>query len=270
VSTRGSLTLANGDARLRREGAGDPRRGEGGLVGVSMFPRGMRNARSVLAGGRWLAALTVLALFVLPGAAQASGMAKPVVTFGSPSPAEGATLTTGSVQFAFTYDRTPKQTKTVACVLSGPTASSGACNAPAATRRGSSSGASYGNLANGAYAFTATVTLTDGGTFSATRHFTVAVTSLTVTTTEYGCGGTCWGAVSGSGLAPGAQVVIYSASNNRGWPGGEVGAGAADANGNFSGNLGFTCGVDWTGVYVASTTSSGAPITSNVVNSPCS
>lgn len=236
-----------------------------------MFSRGARNARPALAGRRWLAALAVLALAGLPGAAQASVMkAKPAVTFVSPSPAQGATLTTNSVQFAFTYNRTPKETQTLGCILTGGTVSSKvACNAPVAIKGGSSSGASWSNLPNGAYTFTVAGTLVNGTNFTGELQFTVAAPSLTVATTEYGCGGTCWGAVSGSGLAPGAQVTIYAASNNRGWPGGEVGAGAADSNGTFSGNLGFSCGVDWSGVYVTSTTASGASITSNVVNSPC-
>jgi hypothetical protein len=107
-------------------------------------------------------------------AASSGGLGKPAITFGSPSPSEGATLTAGSAQFAFSYNRAPKQTQTVACVLSGPTASSGACNTPAAAGDGSSSGASYTGLASGSYTLTVTVTLTDGGTVSAVRDFTVA------------------------------------------------------------------------------------------------
>jgi hypothetical protein len=91
------------------------------------------------------------------------------------SPSEGATLTTNSVEFAFTYNRTPKQTQSLVCTLSGPTSASGACDAPVASGRGSQSGKSYGGLANGSYSFTVSPTLTDGGTPSATRYFNVAV-----------------------------------------------------------------------------------------------
>lgn len=118
-----------------------------------------------------------MALVVLAAAvpASAAGLGKPVITFGSPSPSEGATLTTSSVQFAFTYNRTPKQTQTVTCTLSSPTTTSTEdCTVPAAAGSGSSSGASYSNLANGPYTFTVTVTLTDGGTAKAARDFTVA------------------------------------------------------------------------------------------------
>jgi alpha-tubulin suppressor-like RCC1 family protein len=112
------------------------------------------------------------------GAAVAAGAPKansPTITFVSPSPSEGATLTTNSVTFAFTYNRTAKQTRSLACTLSGPTSSSGACDAPTAIPGdGSKSGKSYSGLANGSYTFTALLTLTDGGTASATRHFTVA------------------------------------------------------------------------------------------------
>lgn len=106
-------------------------------------------------------------------AAAATG---PTIAFVSPSPAEGATLTTDSVAFGFTYNRKPSGTQTLVCALSGPTPSSGACEAPVASgAKGSRSGKSYGGLANGEYTFTVTLNLTDGGTASATRHFTVDV-----------------------------------------------------------------------------------------------
>src|SRR5262249_62086371 len=92
---------------------------------------------------------------------------KPTVSFTTPpSPAEGATLTTSSVSFAFSYNRKPNQVGNVSCTLSGPTAKSGCASATTA---------SYSGLANGDYAFTVSLTLTDGGTASATRQFTVNV-----------------------------------------------------------------------------------------------
>ena len=97
------------------------------------------------------------------------------ITFVSPSPAEAATLTTDSVAFGFTYNKKPKATRTLVCALSGPTPSSGACDAPVASGEGSRSGKSYSGLANGSYTFTVTLTLTDGGTATATRHFSIDV-----------------------------------------------------------------------------------------------
>jgi Domain of unknown function (DUF5050) len=99
---------------------------------------------------------------------------KPAVTFIDPSPSEGATLTTSSVQFAFTYNRTPTQTHSLVCSLSGPTSSSGPCDAPVASGTGSQSGKSYSGLANGSYTFSVTLKA-NGGMASATRHFNIDV-----------------------------------------------------------------------------------------------
>jgi virginiamycin B lyase len=100
---------------------------------------------------------------------------KPTMTFISPSPAEGATLATNAVSLAFSYNRTSKQTRSLTCVLAGPTSFSPAdCTPP--TTSGSvstSTNNDYTGLSNGSYLLTATLTLTDGGTVSATRHFTI-------------------------------------------------------------------------------------------------
>jgi hypothetical protein len=129
--------------------------------------------------GRVVLATAVAVTVVGLGTADASGAGKsnrPAITFISPSPSEGATLATNSVQFAFTYNRRPKQTQTLVCALSGPTSSSGACDAPAEFgTKGSVSGKAYTGLANGSYTFVVSLTLTDGGTTSATRHFTITV-----------------------------------------------------------------------------------------------
>src|SRR6187551_2841338 len=101
---------------------------------------------------------------------------RPALTVISPSPTDGATLTSDTVSFAFTYNRKPSETGTLTCSLSGPTSSTGACDAPTALgKKDSQSGKSYSGLANGSYTFTASLTLTDGGTASATRQFTVNV-----------------------------------------------------------------------------------------------
>jgi len=211
------------------------------------------------------AAIAPRTLVAVPVAAQASqGPGRPVITFGSSSTAEGAALAGGSAaQFAFTYNRAPKQTRTVTCVLWGPTASSG-CDTLAGAKGGSSSGASYSGLANGSYTFTVTVTLTDGGTFSAVRDFTVAGATLTWTT-PFTCGGSCWGALTGTGLMPGATITTYATIGGSE----EAGTAVADSNGNVSFPGNFSCGFGWSDVYSVSTTASGATITSNVVNSPC-
>src|SRR5215204_5438319 len=122
---------------------------------------------------RWLAGLALAAALIVPSSASA---AAPTIAFVSPSPAEGTTVTTDSVQIGLTYDRKPNATATLVCALSGPTSSSGACDAPvAAGAKGSRSGKSFSGLANGSYTFTATLALTDGGTASATRRFRVDV-----------------------------------------------------------------------------------------------
>ena len=111
-----------------------------------------------------------------PGLASAARPAAgPSITFIAPSPSEGATLTTDTIAFSFTYDKKPNATRTLVCALTGPTASSGACDAPVASGKGSQSGEPYSGLANGSYTFTVTLTLTNGVTASATRQFTVAV-----------------------------------------------------------------------------------------------
>src|SRR5262245_2924065 len=126
-------------------------------------------ARTVLAG------IVVAVAAVLTAFASASSA--PAITLVSPpSPTEAQALTTNSVQFAFAYNRKPKATQSLGCDLSGPTSSSGPCDTPVANgKAGSTSGASYTGLADGEYTFTVTLTLTDGGSASAVRHFTVAV-----------------------------------------------------------------------------------------------
>jgi len=107
--------------------------------------------------------------------AAVAAAASPTITFVSPpSPAEGATLTTSSADFDFTYDRQVKATRSLTCVLAGPTPSSGPCDTPvAAGQPTSSSGASYSGLANSDYTLTVTLRLTDGGTATAVRNFSV-------------------------------------------------------------------------------------------------
>jgi PA domain len=123
-------------------------------------------------------AVAVMVGFVATFASAAAMPNRPAISFVSPSPAEGATVTADPVAFAFTSNRTPKQTKTLICTLaSATTTSSSACDTPTAITGGSSSGKSYTGLASGSYTFTVSLTLTDGGTVSATRHFTVPLFS---------------------------------------------------------------------------------------------
>lgn len=118
----------------------------------------------------------VLAAVVAVAAAVASN--RPVIAWASTAPADGATLTTGSGNWDFTYNRTPKQTASgyPVCSLTGPatfTPISAACVPPTAIAGGSASRASYGGLPSGSYTLTVTLRLTDGGTTSAVRHFSV-------------------------------------------------------------------------------------------------
>jgi hypothetical protein len=140
--------------------------------------------------------------------------AKPQIAFVSPSPAAGAT-TSSAVSFKFTYNRTPKQTASVTCALVGPTASSGPCADPTASGSGSQSGIDYTGLASGAYTFTVTVTLTDGGAASATRSFTVQPPGPNVTTT----------ATPGGNASPGSaqhDVANVAAPPSQPTPGGTI------------------------------------------------
>jgi hypothetical protein len=74
--------------------------------------------------------------------------------------------------------------------------------------------------------------------------------------------GSCWGVLTGSGLAANAPISIFAAT---GLTGGTV----ADADGNIDLVPLFSCGSGYTGVYATSTAADGATITSNTVNTPC-
>ena len=148
------------------------------LVGVKrgsseVAPRGCTVKGKLLI----LLLLATVALLTFSAVASAVGRpTAPTMTFISPSPSEGATLATNAVSFAFTYNRAPRLTKALTYELSGPTASSGACDTPTALKGGSSrSGKSFSDLANGSYTFTVSLTCIDGSSATATRHFTVSV-----------------------------------------------------------------------------------------------
>jgi alpha-tubulin suppressor-like RCC1 family protein len=101
----------------------------------------------------------------------------PTINFASPpSPLEGATLTTNSVQFAFAFNRKVNQVRALLCTLQGPTPSSGLCDTPIAAPTlpsWSQSGKSYTGLANGSYTMNVQLILGDGGTAFAVRRFTI-------------------------------------------------------------------------------------------------
>jgi virginiamycin B lyase len=132
--------------------------------------RGLRRAMLVA-----VLALTVLGLAV--ALATAAPPTAPI-SFASPSPGEQATLTTDSVAFKFTINKKPKSTGTLTCALAGPTPSSAACDPPVASGTGSQSGKSYSGLANGSYRLTVSMTQKNGGTDTATRHFSIHVPSI--------------------------------------------------------------------------------------------
>ena len=77
------------------------------------------------------------------------------VTFVAPTPADHAVVATDAVSVAFTYNRTPAETRIVRCRLEGPTPSTTACSPPTAASGGATSGVSYAGLASGRYTFTA-------------------------------------------------------------------------------------------------------------------
>ncbi len=137
-----------------------------------------------------LAAIAALGVAALASAAgkPPSSPNNPVIRFVSPSPTEDAALPNGDVSLAFTFNRTPKQVATVTCALSGQATSSGPCNAPVSfpsnSKTDSKSGKFYTGLANGAYTFTVTLTLTGGGVYTASRLFTVAVNRAPVANSQ--------------------------------------------------------------------------------------
>lgn len=128
-----------------------------------------------------LAAIAALGITALASAAGKPPTTpnNPVITFVSPSPADDATVTSDGVTYGFTYNRTPKQTASVTCALSGPTSFSGPCDtpvpSPADSKNTSKSGESYTGLGDGDWTFTVTLTLTGGGVYTATRDVTVDV-----------------------------------------------------------------------------------------------
>jgi hypothetical protein len=174
-------------------------------------------ARKLLA-----AVLVAVAAGVL--AAVASASSAPAITLVSPSPTEGQTLTTNSVQFAFSYNRKPNATQSLICDLSGPTPSSGPCDTPVAQGKfGSTSGASYSGLADGSYTFTVTLHLTDGGTTSAERHFTVAVCTGSEDFSEFpefSQPTTFSGGTIDTAYGPAGGVVVQGSFLNGGFPNG--------------------------------------------------
>jgi hypothetical protein len=177
-----------------------------------------RLARKLLAGVMVAVAAGVLAAF-------GSASNAPAIAFVSPpSPSEGQTLTTNSVQFAFTYNRKPKATQSLNCDLSGPTSSSGPCDTPVADGKfGSSSGASYSGLADGSYTLTVTLTLTDGSTTSVVRHFTVAVCTGSEDFSEFpefSQPTTFSGGTIDSAYGPAGGVVVQGSFLNGGFPDG--------------------------------------------------
>ena len=177
-----------------------------------------RFARTLLIGAVVAMAAGVLAAFAVASNAPAISFASP------PSPTEGRTLTSNSVQFAFVYNRKPNATKSLICDLSGPTSSSGPCDAPVADGKfGSASGTSYSGLADGSYTLTVTLTLTDGGTTSATRHFTVAVCSGSEDFSEFpefAQPTTFSGGTIDTPYGPAGGVVVQGSFLNGGFPDG--------------------------------------------------
>jgi hypothetical protein len=170
----------------------------------------------------------------VPAVASGSSSSAPAISFVAPSPAAGAT-TSSSVQFAFTFNRTPSQTKSLVCTLAGPASSSAGCNPLVASGSGSQSGKSYTGLPAGSYTFTARVTLSDGQAVAATRSFSVAKAPQTISFTAPTAG--IFGgsdSLSATGGASGNPVVFSVDSSS--------GAGVC----SVTGTNGTT--VDYTGV----------------------
>ena len=87
---------------------------------------------------------------------------------------------------------------------------------------------------------------------------TVTGARLVFTRDIASCGGTCWGFLTGRGLAPNAEIDFPGVTA------------FADSNGNFGPEGPFySCGSNWTGIQATSVDPAGRTITSNVVNTPC-
>jgi hypothetical protein len=90
----------------------------------------------------------------------------------------------------------------------------------------------------------------------------VCAASIVTTNATYSCGGTCWGQFTGAGLLPGATYHVFSGGT-------ELGSNKVSAGGTIAGISGLRCGFGSGGLQVTSTTAAGAPISSNIVLSPC-
>jgi hypothetical protein len=76
-----------------------------------------------------------------------------------------------------------------------------------------------------------------------------------------------WGEFSGFGLQPGSDITIWGTIDGFSTP---IEGGPVPADGklpNLTGTV--SCGHGWSDLYAISTTSAGATITSNAINSPC-
>jgi hypothetical protein len=136
-----------------------------------------------------VAVLAGVALMGIPTAALSAPATNATITFVSPSPSEGTPLKAGTVSFVFTISKKPKEIGSLTCTLSGPTATSGACDTATTSKTGSTSSKSYTGLANGSYTFSVLLALTNGKLASATRHFTVGPAHALTLTPVTGKGG---------------------------------------------------------------------------------
>ena len=101
----------------------------------------------VLRKALMLSLAAAIGVGVVAAVAAAGPGNSPAITFVSPSPSEGATLTSRSATFAFSYNRTTKQTRSVVCSLSGPSTSlSGPCDDLVNITGGARADKSYSNL----------------------------------------------------------------------------------------------------------------------------
>jgi hypothetical protein len=119
-----------------------------------------------------LFALGVAGIIAAPSASAAA----PGITF---TAGPTGVVDTQSAAFTFTINRKPNAIRQLSCILDGVP---GACGSISPSGgNGSASGVSYSGLAAGAHTLLVRVTLTDGGTASASRSWTVRVTLLNVT-----------------------------------------------------------------------------------------
>ena len=104
-----------------------------------------------------------------------------------------------------------------------------------------------------------------GACVSSGAHGNPPLSASLVASNELGCGGTCWGRITGTGLQPGAGFTWGASSPMFSL----AFLGSIGTSGSVDVAADLPCGEGWGNLQASSTTAAGTPISSNVANSPC-